>query len=531
MPSHLLIISDLHIGEYVKDVDRIGYIKGFSRRDESICAFLEYHQSRWIDDTPWRLIINGDFIDFIAVTLRPADSTQNATPELRMNDEESAWGLDSSPEKVVWKLGRIVERHRMLFAYLADFVGKGNSLEILYGNHDVEFWWPEVHAAFEEHLRKIYFGGEASSGSDEESFVSRIKFHQWFIYEPGRLYIEHGNQYDDFSSFEYRLNPVAPFDKTQLAMPVSHMAIRYFVNKYKGFRSHNKDNWTPIDYFRWLGEQGLDNTVEVFRLCFKLAGQIVLYARVSRASTDTELAGPHIKRLEDLARDNGLDIEVMRRLDAMRNEPVTESFGRTVQTVGLDLQALAILWFGLAFVVLAIPFSWSVTLGLWSTILLLAVATHWLMPKIRERYLGGRVTTAVEPKLDDAAVRIARLLGVRYVIFGHTHKPKKVQVNTQPSSWYVNTGSWLAPRQRERHRGGCPSRLTFVVFRDGAVPEARLFRWCARDNRPVLFNPKVKLQTLDPEEVGRQNQSDQSHSHSGLRSKEKSRPELRGERT
>ena len=503
MPSHLLIVSDIHIGEYIKEVDRIGYIKGFNRRDESLCAFLEYHQTRWIDGQPWRLVINGDFIDFIAVTLRPDESTQDERPELRMSEDESAWGLDSSADKVVWKLGRIVDRHRMLFAYLADFVGQGNSLELLFGNHDVEFWWPEVHAAFKEHLRRIFFGSEAVSGVDQRSFVERIKFHPWFVYEPGRFYIEHGNQYDDFSSFEYRLNPVAPFDHAQLAMPVSHMAIRYFVNKYKGFRSHNKDNWTLVDYFRWLGEQGLDNSVRVFKLSFGLAAQIMLYARVSRASTDKVLAEAHGVRLEEVAESYGMSVEVARALDSLRNEPVTESFGRTVQTVGIDRQVIGAVWLGLAFAVLAIPFNWVWTLVLWGSIALLATVVHTAMPWLKARYLGGEVTTSVEPKVDAAAAQIARLLGVGYVIFGHTHKPKKLKVNTQPAGWYINSGSWLAPRQRERHREGCPSRLTFVVHRDGAAPDARLFRWCARDNKPVPFDPRAGLQNLDPEQIER----------------------------
>ncbi len=502
--SHLLIISDVHIGEYVKEVDRIGYIKGFNRRDESLCAFLEYHQRRWIGGVPWRLVINGDFIDFIAVTFRPDETTQSQRPELRLSEDESAWGLDSSEDKVVWKLDQIVDRHRMLFAYLADFVGQGNSVEVLYGNHDVEFWWPEVHEAFREHLRRIFYGGESvgrdASAEGQASFLSRVRFHPWFLHEPGRFYIEHGNQYDDFSSFEFRLNPLAPYDNNQLAMPVSHMAIRYFVNQYKGFRSHNKDNWTVVEYFRWLGEQGMDNTLRIFKLSFGLAAHIMAYARVTRAAEDEALAQVHRERLDALAEELGMAPEVVRELDALRYSPITESFGRTAQTVGIDRQVLAAVWLGLSFFVLAIPFSWGWTLMLLGAIALGAALSRAAWPMVRDRYLGGHVSTAVEPKVDKAAARIAALLGVRYVFFGHTHKPKKVKV--AEAGWYLNSGSWLAPRQRERHRGeGCPSRLTFIVFRDGAVPDARLFRWCARDQRPVAFDPRVDMQTLDPEQI------------------------------
>lgn len=501
--KHLLVISDIHVGEYVKEVDRIGYIKGFSRQDESLCAFLEYHQTRWIDGVPWHLVINGDFIDFIAVTLRPGEAAQANRPSLSLSEDEGRWGLDSSEEKAVWKLDRIAERHRMLFTYLADFVGHGNSIDILYGNHDVEFWWPAVHSCFREHLRAIYFGGEAVSGVDVSGFVERVQFHPWFMYEPGRFYIEHGNQYDDFSSFEYRLSPLAPYDHRQLAMPVSHMAIRYFVNQYKGFRSHNKDNWTVRDYARWLRKQGVDNIREIFRLYIGLATQMLSYAGEARAANDEELRGIHERALADVAQRYGMPLETAQALDKLRNEPITESFGRTFQTIGIDQQILGLGWFLLAVAVLMIPFGWGWTLGLWAAIVVCGFVSFKLWPRVRERYLGGNVSTTVAPKVDDAARKIAEVLDVRYIMFGHTHKPRVQRVRNNPPCWYLNGGSWLAPRARERHGASdsCPSRLTFIVYRDGKVPDARVFRWCARDARPVAFDPRFGLQDLDPEQV------------------------------
>ena len=502
--SHLLVISDIHLGEYSKEVSRIEYLKTFSRGDEDLCAFLEYHQERWIDNTPWRLVINGDFLDFIAVTFTPGDQEDGLT----LSEEEEQWGLDTTEEKAVWKLRRIMSRHFRFFAYLADFVGRGNSVEVLHGNHDSELWWPGVHEEMRKRLREIYFGGEHVGGADPEEFEARVLFHPWFLYEPGKFYIEHGNQYDDFSSFRYRLNPVAPYDTAQLAMPVSHMAIRYFVNQYRGFRSHDKDNWTLLDYLRWLREQGLDNVVRILKLYVVLSGRLLSYADQSRSVESEALREAHLRSLAAVADKYGMDREAAAKLDTLVNLPVTDSLGRTMQALGFDLYVVSLFWLGLAYLSCALPLSWVWTLALWAVVAVGALGSRWALPWIRDRFMGGYVTTTVAPKVDQAAGRIAEILGVRYVIFGHTHKPKKLKVRSAPDGWYINSGSWLAPRRRERHtvRGGkevCPSRLTFIVYRDGSVPDARLFRWCSRNGRPVPFDPKVGLEQLAPERVER----------------------------
>src|SRR5690606_29277400 len=182
-----------------------------------------------------------------------------ADNEFEFTDDEAQFGLDNSAQKCLWKLEHLAARHKQLFVYLADFVARGNRIEMLYGNHDVELYWPEVQTRFVELPVETYFGGELVEGVVEEDFFDRVEFHQWFLYVPGRIFIEHGNQYDDFSSFDHRLEPLVPYERTQLAMPISHQVIRYFVNQYQGFRSHDKDNWTLADYLRWARDEGMRN--------------------------------------------------------------------------------------------------------------------------------------------------------------------------------------------------------------------------------------------------------------------------------
>lgn len=502
MPSHLLIVSDLHIGEHTKEVDRIGYLKRLGRHDEDFCAFLDFHKKRRISGDPWRLIINGDFIDFLAITVRPSDQAGHDDPRLLVSTDESQWGLDSSPGKAVWKLERVAERHRMLLTYLADFIGDGNQVEILYGNHDIEFWWPEVHTKLRQILRRIYFGTELVAGHDPQAFEARIVFHPWFIYAPGKYYIEHGNQYDDFSNFLFRLNPVMPNDPHQLAMPASHMAIRYFVNHYEGFRSHDKDDWTLVDYVQWLRQQSRHDILRVIRLSTAAAYHLWVYSEKARTTDMSELGHVHEEQLEALAATWDLSLERARAIDALMRVPIAQSLGRTIQSIGLDRAVLVLVWLLALFAVWVVPLPWLWTLVAWLTVTVALAITLRLWGHVQDRYLGGEVTTSVAPKVDRAAGDLSELLGVRYVIMGHTHHPRKVQLRTQPDAWYINTGSWLAPKRRERHgKHGCPSRLTFAVLRDGNAPDARLFRWCAHDGKPVAFDPRSGLDALEREQV------------------------------
>jgi type IV secretory pathway TrbD component len=284
-------------------------------------------------------------------------------------------------------------------------------------------------------------------------------------------------------------------------MPVSHMAIRYFVNQYKGFRSHNKDNWTPLDFLRWLHQQGRENLAWIVKLYVTLTARVLGYAQRTRACDRDALREVHERALAQLAAEAAMPLETLRRVDALRNAPVTRSMGRTLQLVGADRALLTLAWVALAFAAWVIPLSPTWTLAAWAGCGLGLWLSHALLPWARDRYLGGRVTTQVSPKVDAAAAALAQVLDVRYIVFGHTHKPRKVRVRADPPCDYLNSGSWLAPRGRERHEANqpCPSRLTFIVCRDGAALDARLFRWCTRDSAPIPFDPRVGLEGLEPE--------------------------------
>ena len=493
----VLFASDFHLGEHSKDLQRIEYLKKIRTYDREFCDFLEYHEENRLEGKAWRLVIAGDFLDFIAVTFMPAQDEDS----IEVLEDEERFGLDNSEQKCVWKLDHIIARHRELFTYLADFVARGHHLEMLYGNHDVEFYWPQVQERFVEALIEIYFGGERVVGAKPADFRHRVHFHQWFLYEPGHFYIEHGNQYDDFSSFEQRLHPLMPYDKRYIAMPISHLAIRYFVNQYEGFRSHDKDNWTLGDYVRWLRQQGVQNVLKIANLYVILAAKVWGYSNAIRsAPLSEENKAQHRQLIEENAARYAMSAEVGQKINDHRNRPIETRLGPTMQLLSFDKYMLGLSLASLLLLVLVGGVAVDLFSGFGNHLLassafrlliLVGVlglgAAGWFgLDRVLATLSGGKLSTSVHPKLERAAGKLAGFVDARYILMGHSHHATLKKVRHSPERFYVNTGCWIVPERRERHDPHCRSPLTFARY-DWDQGELELFRWCTRDNQPVVY--------------------------------------------
>lgn len=143
--------------------------------------------------------------------------------------EDVRWGLGSIEPDNVWRVHRIYAGHPIFFRALAWFLAHGNRIIIQTGNHDIELFWPEVHTAFRDVLVNAYesldhagwkqlfdsFGyceldvrSKISGEKDFEDIVEQeFAFLPWMYYEPGVVYIEHGNQYETANSWATYLNP------------------------------------------------------------------------------------------------------------------------------------------------------------------------------------------------------------------------------------------------------------------------------------------------------------------------------------
>ena len=177
MPARrqVYVISDLHIGGAYPESTTLGD-RGFRicTHARELAAFIDALAEKPAASSPVELVINGDFIDFLA--------ERRASPPV--------WSpFLSEPAAAVEKLHEIVARDRPMFDALARLLARGHALVIALGNHDIELAIPQVRRALEDLFRadgrrfRFIYDGEA--------------------YVIGDTLIEHGNRYDNFNVVDH----------------------------------------------------------------------------------------------------------------------------------------------------------------------------------------------------------------------------------------------------------------------------------------------------------------------------------------
>jgi UDP-2,3-diacylglucosamine pyrophosphatase LpxH len=420
---NLLSISDLHLG---CDLRKLSKTDQPRPNDSSLSQFLDWHASHREGGKPWRLLLNGDIVDFVAITAVPSPS--EVVP-FEVTEEEREIGLSQSELKCVWKLERTADRHPAVFDALARFVQKGNSLHIIRGNHDSEWRWPGV----QERLRQIL--AERAGPGMRKKLDQRIVFHDWFYLEPGYLYAEHGHAHDRYSVhsdfFEEQVS--------QVELPLSSKVLRYFVNRYTEQieLADDVDTWGVKEYLDWVLKAGnplriaADYFVMVFRVTYPVLRQSLRIGRAVARAADKAMASKDPQVREALARFQGTEKQVQ-QLTAMASRPAEQSLFDSMQLFYLDRAILALLSLALA---------WSTSLlmtGFWAKAG--ALTGVGIVFAALNALLGAQRKTDAHPMLLQAARRVAQVFDVKFVVMGHSHRAVDAQVGN--STRYLNSGSW-----------------------------------------------------------------------------------------
>ena len=175
-PMGTVIVSDLHIGAGPLD-------NCDPELETHIVRFLQEHLTHL---APLELIVNGDLFDFVQ------------TPPFQGSDLESASSDDIplcfTEDQSLTKLCAIADAHPQIFSALRTFLDThaDNTLVVLPGNHDADFFWPSVQTHFSNLL-----------GSQNLS-AGRLRVHLEPVYRPSRcsgIWIEHGHQHDPCNTF------------------------------------------------------------------------------------------------------------------------------------------------------------------------------------------------------------------------------------------------------------------------------------------------------------------------------------------
>jgi len=462
-PHNLLAISDLHLGCDLKAGAKSGESKRARSFDAQLSEFIDWHATNKKDGKPWRLLLNGDIVDFVAITLTPGLAEE---PGFTVLPEERAWGLAAEEAKCVWKLARVVERHAQVFDALARFLLQGNSIHVIRGNHDAEFRFPAV----QEELRRLLAERVGRSGAGRRRVDQQLEFHNWFYLEPGFFYAEHGNAYDRYcvgsDFFPPEANGATP--QREMDLPITSKVLRYFANRYsEQVELDDADTWTTLQYLAWVLKAGnplhiaADYVVMVVRVLSPIVRQSLRLSRAVARAADKAIAkvddgAPATAMLHAmLGKFSGTEKQAAQLL-AFASRPAEQSVFDAMQLFYVDRLVLAVLSLATAYATTAVVH------GFWAkgaALTLVGIAFAAL-----NALLGKQRKTDAHPMLLNAARRVAQLFDVRFVAMGHSHRAVDQEVGA--GKRYYNLGSWTNARGGE----GFPH----LVIENG---NAELRRW------------------------------------------------------
>src|SRR5262245_16311121 len=330
-----LVISDLHLGEDLSPVATEASRLHVDIVERQLCAFLRHYTRRREGGLPWRLVVNGDLVDFLSVSLGPGHPGFAGLAEGSASTDELFHGLHRTPRTSALAMRIVAERHTEVFRALARFLARGNRIEIVCGNHDAELCWEEPQQAFRAAVAAAWRG--EPGGPSGEELAASIRFHPWFYWEPGSLWIEHGHQYDENCSFENQLDPRRPGGK-EISVNVDSAAIRYVSNRVPGTDPHNHEAWSLLGYLRFGAGLG-------FRGCLRLARAYIRFNvallsawkqnRATQAARDRQRAR-HLDRLGQLATSWSIGRDTLMTVNDLHRPPVTGHLRRLASVMMLD---------------------------------------------------------------------------------------------------------------------------------------------------------------------------------------------------
>jgi UDP-2,3-diacylglucosamine pyrophosphatase LpxH len=505
-PADVVILSDLHFGEGRDPATgRASRLEDFFY-DLELAEFVDHQRARaQAEGRPLRLLLAGDVFDFLLVTSCP-DQEEAARLGLPPRRTERKFGLRPTEPASVWKLDRIIHGHPAIFAALGRLLAAGHELVVLPGNHDPELWFPAVQQRLVEQL--VERACEASGCEPAQPFGDRIKFRPWFWLEPGRLFVEHGHQYEESSVIRRLLAPLhlgrKRAEQPELDLPVGSLLVRYLHNGLKLRNPYIRNFVSLDDYLRFLGAQDIHKTLPQavrnapFLLRALQEAPLFESPRVQRACREHDRQMDELDQAEDLGGalrqlEDAWPVaagQTKARLVRKMVEPALRQAGVALLVLFVTLYAWAVLFN----MILAVPWLAESPFGKAGWLVLLAVVTFAAVAVVARaagRLLKTRGDTSFD-SLEPHALRVAQLVGVPNVAMGHTHLADRRVM--KGGAVFINTGTWTAIQGPWDEIRPQALQFTFARLDPGGF---HLLRWdpAARREEPVqLFeDPPERL--------------------------------------
>ncbi len=433
----VLLVSDLHLGPGLEHDGTYAGTENFFA-DRAFARFLSSFSGNE-DGKGMILILNGDMIDFLRIAHIPDEDTEfnrwakvlsslgvEATPdELKKSirkESREGYGLKTQDYKSVWRLEVAAKGHPALFDALAQWLADGNQLVIVKGNHDLEWYWRLVR----NYLRLLLAqkitelsGHDATRSVEQElmeAVLGNLVFVDHSLIVGEILYVEHGHQFDPYTSVDEDgpvwdrsdVAQVTTLDPRELRLPFGSFFNRYVINKIELVYPYY-DNIRPIQNLVPL----------LIREHFFLAMR-VLFQHIPRVIRI--LRKRKVRRFRYLTR---LLVHIL-----LLTIPVGILFGEIVRLFeGVDLTGfIGDREFGVATFLLdqagglARSFVWLATGYFLSRLaaFLQLLPEHGFEKRARSQF-------ALNPAL-------------RMITYGHIHKPEQAKIG---GNWYYNTSTWI----------------------------------------------------------------------------------------
>jgi len=217
----ILVISDLHLAGGVYLDQKRNPFESF-KSDKELVDFFNYFSTGKYSSKEVEIIINGDFLDFLAV------------PNVDFFDDEY-WSEEASIEK----LKIILSAHTEVFESISLFLENKNK-KIVYqlGNHDSELLFPKV---------RFYFLNQLSIKA-QAGFIFHINPSNTYIPEKG-VYIKHGHEYEIAHVYDTEASIAKNEEGRLFFLPSwgSYYVVK-LINKFKQERNYI-DSVHPIKNF------------------------------------------------------------------------------------------------------------------------------------------------------------------------------------------------------------------------------------------------------------------------------------------
>lgn len=484
-PADVIVISDLHIGRGKNpatgryfNLEAFFYDRDFERFCRYICDDASAR------GTQLRLILNGDVFDFLRV--EPVDPTDDPDRvEKRRRDRQT-------PAAIVRIVSEILAGHPGLVRGLAYVLRFAEKVVFLPGNHDLELQWSSV----QNEVRRALLAEVQHQAGEEAAkrASSRLHFEPWFYHEPGRLWVEHGCQYDPENSYTYLLRSGIESEpdsvhQAEYDLPLGNFFQRYLYNAFGHITFIVPSSRANVRYSKWLLGHEPRLLFRVLKSHVPFLWQVGRRMARYKGPARRAIQEAHERELAALAASSGLGDKV-RAIDDLKQQHA--DVVAALRALAWQLTKLAGVALGVAVLSAGLWFAgWlainQLRLGFGVKTLLLLMFNFFMLLGlgIGAAYGFLRTPAAVSPRpLRRAAQRIIEILDVPIVAFGHTHD-EEVWPLRRPSgerAWYYNTGTWIAvfthdvllPRERVQ--------FTFLRVRG---QETELLHWSPGRAEPL----------------------------------------------